>query len=388
MSDKLYIDIERILLELELLPKYDEQISLQVSENNESAEGRSVDLNRSEKDFNVFAYDLPYTNSIISKLKMYRTRVMRMNPRSCYSYHKDPSPRIHIPLITNDKCFFVVEDEIIRLPADGNHYTIDTTKMHTFVNASFEDRLHIVGCVDKYKSGTNYDKLNNWPEYEHVRNLSFSRDRLPTEKYKEIHTKNLVPLNLKIDCDLFEKEIKTYDHLFEQFGPTHADLERYSLGLTDLENPIDASPSPVNWPMDVWCVEHPNNPLFDTDFKYPTETMKNMKSMNCMKVFEGMLARCNILKWNTNAHFKPHLDVSIPPANLRLWGTNDPDNNHFCFWDDEKQEYVEEKNVERGRLYLADTSKWHHAYSTAQNVYTFFFALQVNSYEVLKRLIV
>lgn len=238
-----------------------------------------------------------------------------------------------------------------------------------------------------YEPGSNYDKLSNWPEWKYFRFMSEARDRLPEEKYREIHTQNLVPLDINIDCDLFEKEIEQYDHLFEQFGPTHTDLERYSLGLTDLEEPIDMKPSPVNWPMDVWCLEHPDNPLFDTDFRYPNEVMKSMDSLKPMDVFENELARCTILKWNTGAHFKPHIDVTIPPANLRIWGTNDPDNNHFCFWDDEAQDYIEEKNVERGRLYLADTAKWHHAYSTAEKVYTFFFALQVSSFDILKKLI-
>ena len=95
----------------------------------------------------MFAYDLPYTNSVLSDLKMYRSRLMNMPPKYCYSYHKDPTPRMHIPLITNENCFFVVDDEVIRLPADGNHYLIDTRKIHTFVNASWHHRLHIVGCV-------------------------------------------------------------------------------------------------------------------------------------------------------------------------------------------------------------------------------------------------
>ena len=80
---------------------------------------------------------------------MYRTRVMNMGPKSCYSYHQYPTPRMHIPLITNEKCFFVLDDEVVRLPADGQSYFIDTRKMHTFVNASFENRIHIVGCVDE-----------------------------------------------------------------------------------------------------------------------------------------------------------------------------------------------------------------------------------------------
>ena len=96
----------------------------------------------------MFAYDLPYTNSVLSDLKMYRSRLMKMTSKHCYSYHRDRTQRIHIPLVTNENCFFVIEDRVLRIPADGNHYLIDTRKMHTFVNASFEERLHIVGCVD------------------------------------------------------------------------------------------------------------------------------------------------------------------------------------------------------------------------------------------------
>ena len=106
-------------------------------------------LRSEEKDFNVFAYDLPYTNSILSELGMYRTRLMNMKPKTCYSYHWDPTKRMHIPLITNENNFFVIDDEVSRYPADGSYYLIDTTKKHTFVNASFENRLHIVGCVDE-----------------------------------------------------------------------------------------------------------------------------------------------------------------------------------------------------------------------------------------------
>lgn len=143
------IDIEHILLEILQLPKYKEQISLQISENGEGAEGKLLELNHKEKDFNKFAFDLPYTNSVMANLGMYRSRLMKMSSKTCYSYHRDPTKRIHIPLITNDKCFFVIDDEVSYYPADGSHYLVDTTKKHTFVNASWEDRIHIVGCTNE-----------------------------------------------------------------------------------------------------------------------------------------------------------------------------------------------------------------------------------------------
>lgn len=142
------ISIDRILEEISTLPKYDEQLSLQVTDSGITGEGRLYNRDLNEKDFNVFAYDLPYTNSVLSDLKMYRSRLMNMRPKYCYTYHRDPTQRIHIPLLTNENCFFVIDDQVLRIPADGNHYLIDTRKMHTFVNASFKERLHIVGCVD------------------------------------------------------------------------------------------------------------------------------------------------------------------------------------------------------------------------------------------------
>lgn len=148
VQSEVIIDIDHILLELSQLPDYGNQLSLQVTADGKSGEGRLANLDHEEKDFNVFAYDLPYTNSILSELKMYRSRIMNMYPSLCYSYHRDPTPRIHIPLVTNENCFFVIEDEVIRLPADGNYYYVDTTKKHTFVNASAKDRIHIIGCVD------------------------------------------------------------------------------------------------------------------------------------------------------------------------------------------------------------------------------------------------
>lgn len=160
MSNDISIDIDHILLELENLPTYDTQLSLQVTQAGTGGEGKLENLNNVEKDFNVFAFDIPYTNSVLSELGMYRSRLMRIRPKTCYSYHWDLTKRMHIPLITNDDNFFVIDDVVSRYPADGSYYLVDTTKKHTFVNASFESRLHIVGCVDNdmdilYKKNCN-----------------------------------------------------------------------------------------------------------------------------------------------------------------------------------------------------------------------------------------
>ena len=151
----MHIDIERILLELELLPEYDTQISLQTVEgetDHNYGTGKLTSIsNHAEEDFIVPLFDMPYTNAILKDLNMYRARVMRLKSKTCYSYHKDPTKRIHIPLVTNENCFMIIDDKVHRHPADNNYYLIDTTKMHTAVNASWEDRIHIIGCVNTYK---------------------------------------------------------------------------------------------------------------------------------------------------------------------------------------------------------------------------------------------
>lgn len=152
------IDIDRILIELDyVLPKHDTQISLQGVEGQTDpfyGTGKITDIaEHTETDFiyPIFS-ELTYTNQVLEQLNVYRARVMRMKPKTCYSYHRDYTRRLHIPLITNNKCFFIIDDEVFRYPADGNFYIADTQKLHTFVNASFEERIHIVGCIsDKWK---------------------------------------------------------------------------------------------------------------------------------------------------------------------------------------------------------------------------------------------
>ena len=145
------IDIQRILLETQILPKYEDQLALQKAPGSKlSGQGVLSDLDDVTEDmFTEFIYDMPYTNSILKKHNVYRARLMKLKSRTNYTYHQDYTKRFHIPLITNDKCFFVIDEKIIRYPADGNYYIVDTTKLHTAINASTEDRIHIIGCINE-----------------------------------------------------------------------------------------------------------------------------------------------------------------------------------------------------------------------------------------------
>lgn len=80
---------------------------------------------------------------------VYRARLMLTKPKFVYSIHKDYSPRLHLPIVTNPQCFFVFKDpaEFIHMPADGRTYFTNTKKQHTFMNGSTHDRLHIVMVI-------------------------------------------------------------------------------------------------------------------------------------------------------------------------------------------------------------------------------------------------
>lgn len=144
-------DLEKIKFELESLPDYSNQIYLQGTHGSmdpiEPTQGDNyltVDIN--EKDYYVPLFNIPYINSIMNEHKLVRTRVMKMKPKTCYYWHNDTTKRLHIPVITHEHCFLLLDNERVHLPADGSAYVIDTTKMHTALNCSKINRVHIVGC--------------------------------------------------------------------------------------------------------------------------------------------------------------------------------------------------------------------------------------------------
>lgn len=80
---------------------------------------------------------------------VYRTRIMLSKEKGCYSVHRDFSPRLHLPLVTNNQCNFLFTDplEMFHMPADGRTTWVDTKFPHTFFNGSNDKRLHLVMIV-------------------------------------------------------------------------------------------------------------------------------------------------------------------------------------------------------------------------------------------------
>ena len=84
-------------------------------------------------------------NSIKKWYNITRCRFLALDEhRRGYSYHIDPSPRLHIPLATDDNCMFLVDDNIHRLDKLGQLYLVDTTKKHSALNLGWTNRVHLV----------------------------------------------------------------------------------------------------------------------------------------------------------------------------------------------------------------------------------------------------
>ena len=81
------------------------------------------------------------------KFKLGRVRLLLKEPRSTLSWHKDPEPRLHIPIITNLGCSMVIENVAKHLPADGHVTITNNTKYHNFFNGGEQSRIHLVACV-------------------------------------------------------------------------------------------------------------------------------------------------------------------------------------------------------------------------------------------------
>ena len=90
-------------------------------------------------------------DSLSKRFKLGRVRILLKEPRSTLSWHRDPEPRLHIPIITNPGCIMVIENVAKHLPADGSVYITNNVKYHNAFNGGEENRVHLVACLTNYK---------------------------------------------------------------------------------------------------------------------------------------------------------------------------------------------------------------------------------------------
>ena len=115
------------------------------------------DVNVDEEKYSEFIEDYKDTyfkevyDTLSKHYKLGRVRILLKQPRSTLSWHRDPEPRLHIPIITNPGCIMVIDNVAKHMPADGHAWITNNTKYHNFFNGGEEDRIHIVACVLNHK---------------------------------------------------------------------------------------------------------------------------------------------------------------------------------------------------------------------------------------------
>ena len=116
---------------------------------------RDVPIDESKYSEILPEFENTYFNEVYKtlrkKFKLGRVRLLLKEPRSTLSWHRDPEPRLHIPIVTNPGCLMVIDKSAQHMPADGNVWITNNTKYHNAFNGGEENRVHLVACVLDYK---------------------------------------------------------------------------------------------------------------------------------------------------------------------------------------------------------------------------------------------
>ena len=86
-------------------------------------------------------------DALTKKYKLGRVRLLWKLPRTTLSWHRDPEPRLHIPIVSNFGARMCIDTEVHHMPADGGVWITDNTKYHNAFNGGEEDIVHLVATV-------------------------------------------------------------------------------------------------------------------------------------------------------------------------------------------------------------------------------------------------
>ena len=116
---------------------------------------RDVTIDESKYSEFINDYKNTYFEEIYGELKkrykLGRVRLLLKEPRSTLSWHRDPEPRLHIPIYTNPGAIMVIDKMAHHMPADGSVWITNNLKYHNAFNGGEENRVHLVACVLDYK---------------------------------------------------------------------------------------------------------------------------------------------------------------------------------------------------------------------------------------------
>lgn len=100
-------------------------------------------------------------NKSLPNLKLTRLRIalLKPHPEEEAYWHQDGDFesgqkvfRFHIPILTNDQCFFEYPDDRHHLQANGSTYLVEISRIHRALNLSKKDRYHLI--ADAYQKLT------------------------------------------------------------------------------------------------------------------------------------------------------------------------------------------------------------------------------------------
>jgi len=92
---------------------------------------------------------MPYTHSLVDRLlPKYNFNFVNyrsIRPNTAYNWHRDKGGIcVHIPLVTNEGCWFVYDSKCFHMAADGTVYAVNNSHWHTFVNSGPDRRVHLI----------------------------------------------------------------------------------------------------------------------------------------------------------------------------------------------------------------------------------------------------
>ncbi|MFV2038946.1 MAG: hypothetical protein ACC660_01750 [Acidimicrobiales bacterium] len=86
-------------------------------------------------------------HELAARFPIGRMRLLSKDLYNCNSWHRDPEPRVHVPIISNPGSLFIVNNHCTHLPADGSVYFTDTRGYHTALNGGLTERVHLVAAI-------------------------------------------------------------------------------------------------------------------------------------------------------------------------------------------------------------------------------------------------
>tara|TARA_B100000287_G_C20663960_1_gene791113 strand:+ start:46 stop:756 length:711 start_codon:yes stop_codon:yes gene_type:complete len=224
----------------------------------------------------------------------------------------------------------------------------------------------------------NDDMLKNYPKKvaKKFYDKFFSLETIGVRKYKKLYNQPLRPTKLKINCVDFVNEVQQYKTCFQKWGNKTDKGQRWGLPLVNETGVID-EPDDTIQPLDELYFET-GKLLMDVEITEKTVACM-MESLEPLRKLYPYMIRSAVLKWHWGAGFSRHRDIELPANHLRLWGTMS--DKMILKIDDEEM-----RDIEPGRIYLIDVSKFHEGISKQNHLYQLFLGVNLDAYDTLEKI--